>query len=351
MRERRLVIFGDTISVHVQRWVRGLADRGWHIRIISLGGGDIDGADCQVIPRRGRLSFVTQSNRAAKLAIEFNPDIVHVHYAGGYGLWGVAAGRHPLVVSVWGADVVDLPTRFWYRWAVNRTLLAADHVTATSRMLERVTIQQFPYTAEKLSVIPFGVDVSRQPEPMPEGPLKLCYIKKHSKKYGPDILFKALAAVRERLPDVTLTMAGAGDMTEQLRQLASDLGIQHNVTFAGFIPNDEVYSFLSTHHGMVMPTIAREAFGVAVLEASACARPTIATRVGGVPEVLRDGETGILVPPEDVSALAGAILSLATDRKRCASLGLAAREFVQTHYDWQKSLDMMCDVYEQVLHG
>jgi len=92
---------------------------------------------------------------------------------------------------------------------------------------------------------------------------------------------------------------------------------------------------------------------VAVLEAGACGRPAISTRVGGITEVVKDGETGILVPPGDVNALASAILTLAQDTDRCRRMGNASRAFVEQEYQWQHSLGLMSGLYDRITaaHG
>ena len=102
VQQGRLVIFGWADSAHVQRWAKSLQERDWAVRVVSLGPDMIDGVDTVAIPRGGRLSYLTRSRAAARAALEFKPDIVHIHYVGGFGLWGIRAGFHPLVASVWG---------------------------------------------------------------------------------------------------------------------------------------------------------------------------------------------------------------------------------------------------------
>jgi glycosyltransferase involved in cell wall biosynthesis len=91
-----------------------------------------------------------------------------------------------------------------------------------------------------------------------------------------------------------------------------------------------------------------ESFGVAMIEASACARPVVSTRVGGVPEVVRDGETGILVPPRDIAAAAGALESLARSPELRHRMGRAGREFVVDTYDWNTTAERMRAIYLEV---
>ena len=95
-----------------------------------------------------------------------------------------------------------------------------------------------------------------------------------------------------------------------------------------------------------MPSRA-ESFGVAALEAQACGVPVVASRVGGLPEVVRHNETGLLVPPDNPQALAEAIAALLVDHERRAVMGAAARRWVAERYRWKDSVDMMEDVYRQ----
>jgi glycosyltransferase involved in cell wall biosynthesis len=131
--------------------------------------------------------------------------------------------------------------------------------------------------------------------------------------------------------------------------MVSALGLEDTVHFVGFVQRDRIYPFLQEHHLMVMPSLT-EAFGVAALEASACGRPVIASNVGGVPEVVLDGTTGILVPPKDPHKLAEAIINLAQDARAREKMGKAGYEFVKQRYSWERSLDMMGDLYERLIN-
>ena len=348
----RVVVFGWAESAHVQRWTAAMVARGFEVRLISLGGQPLACCETFCLPRKSRWSYLTQVREAAKLAREFRPDLVHVHYAGGFSYWGLRSRVKPLIVSVWGADVIDLPGNTPKQWFIRFALKRATRITATSRFLRGRTINLLPEAAAKTEVIPFGVDVPSEIATPPDGPVRLCYIKSHRPKYGPDILLKAMARVRETIPDVTLSLAGRGEMTEELKQLAKDLRLEDAVDFTGFVPNAEIYSFIRRHHIMVMPSVMEsESFGVAVLEASACGRPVIASRIGGVPEVLENGQTGILVPPDDVDSLAGAILDLANRPEKREKIGRNGYEFVREHYGWNVSVDKMTALYEELIGG
>jgi len=346
MSRGRVVIFGWADSVHVQRWAQGLSRRGFDLSVISVGGEPIEGIPTTIYPRSGRFAYMRYAGQAAGDARSFRPDLVHCHYAYGFGLWTLRMKFSPTVVSVWGSDVID--TSLVSRFMVRRTLGAATCITATGEFLRAMAAKTCPGAESKMLVIPFGVTTPEHVAPMPQGPVRLCFLKEHRTVYGPDILVEAFAKARCRIPDLRLTLAGSGDMTGELRRRINDLGLSAAVEFPGFIDRKQLISFLSSHHILVMPS-RMESFGVAALEASACARPVIATDVGGIPEVVRDGETGVFVPPENIEALAAAIVRLAGDRDTMTRLGLAGYEFVKEKYRWERNLDQMGDLYDRLI--
>jgi len=336
--------------VHVQRWAAGLAARGYEVRVVSLGGEPLAGVDSVVIPRRGRISYFTSCSGAVKAARAFRPDLVHVHSAAAFGWWGLRTGQRPMVVSVWGSDVVDFPSNPWRRAYLRRLLRRADAVTATSQFLFEAVGKVCCDIADRVQVIPFGVDIPAKAVPLPEGTLQLCSIKSHKPVYGLDTALLAMSEVVKVLPDARLTIAGGGPMTPALKVLAERLGIRQNTTFVGVLTSEQVYSLLESSHIMLMPSL-RESFGVAALEASARGRAVVAGRTGGIPEVVKDGLSGLLVPPGDARALAAAIIKLGRDRAAMYRMGEAGRRHVLEHYAWTRSLDSMTSLYEKLLNG
>jgi len=347
---RRVAILGRADSVHIMRWVRGLSERGLEVRLISFGGTAIDGIDTAILPRHGWFSYLQQAARATRLVREFRADLVHAHYSVGHWLLGMRSKVHPFVVSAWGTDVVELAGRPLRRWLVRRILRQADHVTATSRYLADQTTALEGSVAGKLTTIPFGVAVPAITPPLPAYPLRLAFIKHHRPRYAPEVALEAVGLVRGQGHDVSLSLAGQGPMTEQLKKRAAQLALDKAVTFPGWVDPGDMSAFLARHHAIVMPS-RRESFGVAVLEAAALGRPAITSNVGGIAEVARRGETALIVPADNVSDLAEAIIKLATDPQLLQQLGDNAHSFVRSHYTWDRSLDMMTSLYDRLVHG
>jgi glycosyltransferase involved in cell wall biosynthesis len=131
-----------------------------------------------------------------------------------------------------------------------------------------------------------------------------------------------------------------------LERLATRLRL--NVEFAGEVPHERVPDILARLDVFVMPS-TYEGFGVAALEAQATEVPVVASGVYGIPDVVEDGVTGILVPPRDVHAIAGALISLVRDEERRRSMGRAGRRFVAERYSWEENAAQMETLYRDVL--
>ncbi len=351
MSKRRILIFGWSDSVHIQRWCEGLSCKNFEIKLVSMGGEPLSFVETVNLPRKGKLSYLSQLSRAAREAESFKPHLVHAHYAAGNGLLALVTKHRPFLVSVWGSDINKNSNNLIARFITKRVLKKADHITATSRFLKEETEKLIGSADNKISVIPFGVTI---PEGISESgesaAIKICFIKNHRPVYGADILIKAMAEVKKEIPDIKLSLTGAENaQTSALKKLTNELGLSENIQFVGHINHSQIYAFIKEHDFMVMPSRA-ESFGVAAVEASACGRAVIASDVGGVPEVVIDTETGILVQPENHIALAEAIIELAKNPEKCRQMGRAGYEFVKENYDWETSLETMSKLYDRLIY-
>jgi glycosyltransferase involved in cell wall biosynthesis len=165
---------------------------------------------------------------------------------------------------------------------------------------------------------------------------------------GYDVMLKALPSIIRTLPAVHYVIIGTGDgvYEQRLRELSADLGISDHVHFLGF--QQDVKPFLRALSLYVHPA-RMEGFGIAVVEALAAGKAVVATKVGGLPEVVQEGETGLLVAPDDPQALSAAVLSLLRDDGRRRAMGERAVEWVHERFDLRASVTAMQQVYQDVL--
>jgi glycosyltransferase involved in cell wall biosynthesis len=288
------------------------------------------------------------AKQAVNEANKFNPDLVHVHYAGGFSLWGLKTKNIPMVISVWGSDI-NMPIGYFRSRYIKKALKRAAAVTATSKSLKSNVINFIPQVELKVELIPFGVKIPTSiSEHPPVNTIKIGFTKALRKIYGPDTLLHAIAIVKNYIPNLEVNLAGDGEMKTELENLIKELNLVDNVNLVGFIDNEDIYEFIDKHHLMVMPS-RQESFGVSALEASAAGRAVIATNVGGIPEVVIDNETGILVNSDNSKELAEAIIKLCSEPSLMTQMGQAGHEFVKNNYAWDNSLDKMINLYRKII--
>jgi phosphatidylinositol alpha-1,6-mannosyltransferase len=189
-----------------------------------------------------------------------------------------------------------------------------------------------------------GVDtaVLRKRADLPDGGTRwLVTVARLEQVKGIDTVIQALPAILERAPDVGYVIAGRGPDRERLEKLAHKLGVADRVRFLGLVGDQDlpaVYNLGSVYLGMSrrVGRMDVEGFGISLVEASACGLPVVAGNSGGIPDAVRDGETGILVPPEDPAALADAVCRVLTDRALATRLGQNGRRAVESHFNWDR---------------
>ena len=166
---------------------------------------------------------------------------------------------------------------------------------------------------------------------------------------GVDYLIKAMGMVSKKIPDSYLIVVGEGDMKEHYGKLSSSAGIQDRVIFTGHVSTGRISPYYRGCDVLVLPSITiAEGTGMTLLEANACGKPVIGTKIGGIKYVIKNGETGLLVPPEDSAALAKAIIKILKNRKLADKMGAKGRKLVEEKYSWEKVSKMTEEVYESV---
>jgi glycosyltransferase involved in cell wall biosynthesis len=155
-----------------------------------------------------------------------------------------------------------------------------------------------------------------------------------------------LAALRARGVDALLLLVGDGDDRERLEQRAHDLGLARSCLLVGY--QEDVAPWYAICDAVVLTSVS-EGTPVTIIEALAAGRPVVATRVGGVPDVVDEGETGFLVRPHDTHALAERLEILARDPERRAAMGAAGRERTVARYSVERLVDDMDGLYRELL--
>ena len=350
----RICYLADALSIHTQKWAHFFAERGHEIHIISFRPASISGIQIHhVNVPPVKLGYFLGIPKVGRLVRKIAPDILHAHHATSYGMVGATTSCHPFFISSWGSDVIWSPQQSFVIDKILRyNLRHADVITATSRMLAETTATFCPPDTH-VHVIPFGIDpniFAPRPTTRSNQSPVVGTVKTLRPRYGIHELILAFHRVADTSPSARLVIVGGGEQYSELHELVVNLRLENCITLTGHVSHGSIPEYLRSFDIFVVPSLANgESFGVAAVEASACGLPVIASRVGGLPEVVLDGETGLLIPPGDINALAAAMSRLLSDPELRTHMGQAGRQFVLKHYRWEDNAKLMEQLYNEIL--
>ncbi|MBI4308890.1 MAG: GT4 family glycosyltransferase PelF, partial [Candidatus Omnitrophica bacterium] len=231
-------------------------------------------------------------------------------------------------------------------------------VIAISQVIGRHMVQDFKVPPEFVRVIPRSVDLSkfqidRAAKPM-GAPKMIAMVGRITPLKGHPYFLKAMAQVVRQMPDVKIQIigdvpAGKKPYKDELILLAKRLGLANHVEFLG--NRRDVPQLLSQSDCLVLSTVTQEAFGRVILEAQAAGVPVVATKVGGVVEIIDDGDTGLLVMPKDPGAMAKAVLRLLGDRILAQKIVEQAQKRIDERYTIKHMAEATCEVYKEILQS
>ncbi|MGE6487629.1 glycosyltransferase [Paenisporosarcina sp. NPDC076898] len=350
----KVAILAPSKSIHTHKWALYYKNKGIEVKVYTLplhySETNANEVDTEIIGKQlpGKISYFTAVPHLKKKLKEFRPTVLHAHFVSSYGLIGALANYQPLFISVWGKDIFDFPLKNKLNQKlIEFTLSKADQIGSTSHVMAKVTSQ---YTDKKIEVTPFGVDLNKFYPSSQESSTKITIgtVKALEDKYGIGDLINAFHLFHKEFPDSKLVIAGDGPQKEEYIQLAKKLEIADATTFTGRVPNDEVPNLIREFSIFAVPsTQDSESFGVAAVESMACGVPVVVSNVGGLPEVVVDGVTGIVVEKNNPQMLAKAFCDLAASPELRESIGASGVLHVKKHYNWTDNADDMIKLYNK----
>lgn len=348
--------------IHTVRWVNAMAQRNHDIHLLTMHGEDMDKFDDRVtihlLKIRPPFGYYFNVMEAKRIIEKLKPDLLHTHYASGYGTLARLINYTPTLLSVWGSDVYLFPYESKSKEkTLRKNLSAVDHITSTSIDMKRQTEL---FVTRPIDVIPFGIETSRfRPKKTKvDDTIVIGTVRKLEPVYGIDILIKATGLLIQRLKEqsqtgiadqIRLKIVGKGPQQQELEKLAEEYHIRHMTEFTGQVPNDQVTDELNQMD--IFAAFSRsESFGVAVLEASACELPVVVSDVGGLPEVVQHGETGFIHSLDDMDGMVASLIQLVSNQEKRQQMGEKGRSFVEQHYKWQENVSKMEETYHELVH-
>jgi len=317
----------ERVLVHL---CEGLRERGHEVWVACKPNEDVErelrdiGITVFPMPIAGKVNPVAPF-RLAGLARRLKVDVIHTHLSSA-SLWGSVAGRMLGVPVV--AEVHALNSR--------RCFMLANRIVTCSEGVRRHLLR-LRVPAERMDVLYNGLpsrlfeglksrDEVRRELGLPLDTPAIGAVAHLAPKKGQRHLLEAVLLLRARFPNLVCLFVGEGETFLELEELAEQMGVQDAVRFLGF--RSDAVQLMVGLDVVVLPSVAKEGLGVALIEAGFLGKAAVASDCSGIDEVIVDGETGLLVTPGDSWALADSIASLLLDPARAARLGAAARERV-----------------------
>jgi N-acetyl-alpha-D-glucosaminyl L-malate synthase BshA len=302
------------------------------------------------------------ATKMSTVAENENLDLLHVHYAIPHSISAILARESlkprrklPVVTTLHGTDITLVGSDRSYLPITRYGIAQSDGVTAISGYLKRATEETFGFGDERVEVIPnfvCGSEYYRREMPelraqlAPEGEPLLAHVSNFRPVKRPVDCVEIFARVRRKGIDARLVMVGDGSERGLAEHRARCLGVEAHCSFVGKQP--KIVDYLSVADVLLLPS-EQESFGLAALEAMACEVPVVASRVGGVPEVVTDGETGCLAEVGDVEKMADDAARLLSDDAGRRAMGRRARESALSRYSTDLVIPQYLDFYERVL--
>ena len=310
----------------------------------------------QILQRRGKLWEIDRAYETAFRRTQADVVLAEYGTAGVRVLRACRQAAIPLVVHFHGADASKYKVLSRYSEDYRRLFTRAAAVIAVSRAMER-RLLSLGCPSEKLIYSPYGVDCDTFVGSHPLiAPPQFLAVGRMVEKKGPNLTLMAFARVLEQRPDARLRMIGGGDLLATCRDLATSLALDHAVAFLGSQSHETVreemrYARAFVQHSVTAADGDSEGTPVSILEAGAAGLPVVSTRHAGIPDVVVEGKTGLLVDEGRTDEMAQHMLTLANDPKLADELGRHAALHVRLHYTMTRSINRLADVLAAAASG
>ncbi len=362
----KIIFLSDANSIHTFRWVESLKLNNFDILLFSFFEPNqlfkdrykklkinivspalkIKSANLRK-PKISKIKYLFSLPLLKKTLKNYNPDILHAHYASSYGLMGLLCGFRPFILSAWGSDIYHFPyTTFLNKVIMKMIIKNADIVCSTSNAMKKMIIDD--YQRNDINVIPFGIDLKQfKPSKIKNEDFVIGTIKSIENYNGIDCLIDAVnIIIHDYRINLSVSIVGDGSLRNSMEQRAKDLNIFEHVKFHGHVDHNYIKSFYD-ELSVFIAVSTRESFGVSVLEAAACQIPSITSNIGGLIEVNKDNVTGKVINANDPNQLADSIVNLMMNVDLRNKMGKAARKRVSEKFNFAENSKQMISIYKK----
>jgi len=358
----KLCFLANANSIHSFKWIKYFADRDHEIHWISLTKnefGEIENVKFYLLREFSfkLLDILLNVIPVRRLIKKISPDVLHVHYAGVNGVFGVLSGFRPFILTAWGSDILIAPKSIIIRPLIKFVLKKADLITCDAEHMKNAMIK-LRADSSKIRIIYFGIDTEKfRPGPKDEKLIKelgfenssiVISLRNLEPGYDLQTLIKATPLVLKEFPRVKFIIAGKGSEEKKLKELAKNLDVLESIRFIGWISNDELLRYLRIADVYVSTSLSDAGIASSTAEAMACGLPVVITNSGENEKWIKDGQGGYLVPVKAPEVLAEKIIFLLKNKDAGRKMGMAARKTIEEKNNYYKEMEKMEKIYEKI---
>jgi len=358
----KICYLADGKSVHTQKWVRYFADKGHNVCLVTFNETKpIEGVEVKKLRYFSKFAYPFRIFEVKKAVKKIAPDILHAHYVSHYGMYAALTGFKPLVVSVWGSDVLVDPKRSMMKsYVVRYVLKKADLITVDSVSSFRMVVG-FGADEGKVKLIIHGADLKmfhpvedreefKKDLGVPQSYHIVISTRSLESIYDIDTLIKAVPHILDDCPNTYFLIIGDGTQRRKLEELTHKLGVTENVRFVGLLPNYEIPKFLGISDVYVSTSLS-DTTSVSLLEAMACELPVVVTDLEGNREWIKNGRNGFLFPQGHFKALAEKVIYLVKNEDTRRKFGIIGRRIVEKEAGYDKEMGKMEKLYKDLIEA
>lgn len=284
------------------------------------------------------------------------PDILHAHYASNYGFIAALANYHPLVLTVWGSDILINPNQFrLLRYMVQYALRKADLITCDAEHMVKALDRLGSFNS-KIHLIYFGTDTNKFNSKQRSVELRstLCSsdspliisLRNLEPIYDIASFVKSIPYVLKKVPKAKFVIVGKGSQKMFLKDMVEKLNVSKNVNFIGSVPSDEIAKYLASADIYVSTSLSDAGLAASTAEAMACGLPVIITDFGDNDRWVQDGVNGFLFPCKNYELLAEKIIYLIENKEIRLKFGLINQNIIEKRLNHRIEMTKMENLYE-----
>lgn len=366
------------ISTHIYNLAKALGHLDCEVHVVACGPGDIDNVEGNVhvhffkpfsMPVTRDIFFsISSTKKIDKLCEEYSIDVVHGHSPSCFGYGFLRANRLPYILTIHGTSIGEIlayaqlppscvrPSAIYdacivqpsYMFFTQLEYKYADKIIAVSKHTAQEAIRYYHLPKNKVSVIYNGINVPNAPHKKYCANRVILSVGRMFWRKGFKYLLDALPIILRRYPDTKLHLVGEGPYKKYLEDYAKKLKLQKSVQFLGRVSTEKLRSLYAEASVYVQPS-TYEPFCITILEAMSFGAPVVASRIGGIPEIVKDKVNGLLFEPKNSAQMAEAVMTIFSDKQYALKLRKNGKDMLLRHFTWEKISQKTIELYDRIL--